>query len=150
MMQKRRSHILLVEDSIDDVTFVRRAFQKANVPANIVTVPDGDEAVQYLSGLGRYSDRQEWPLPAVMLVDVKLPRKSGHDFLAWLEEQGDAVLRRIPVVMLTSSRRQADINLAYDRGANSYLVKPVALNDLVELCETFGKYWLRWNEFPSG
>ena len=149
-MKKQQSTILLIEDSIDDVAFVRRAFQRANVPAQIMTVADGDEAIQYLLGGGRYNDRQKCPLPSLMLVDVKLPRKSGHDFVAWLKDQKDnPPLRRIPVIMLTSSRRQADIDLAYELGANSYLVKPVGLDELVELCQALGKYWLGWNEFPS-
>jgi DNA-binding response OmpR family regulator len=148
-MTKKEALILLVEDNIDDVAFVRRAFQKANVTAQILPLGDGDEAIRYLIGGGPYSDREQYPLPALMLIDVKLPRKSGHDLLAWLQKQDNPMLRRIPVIILTSSRRQADIDLAYDLGANSYLVKPVALDELVDLCLSFGRYWLKWNEFPS-
>ena len=113
----------------------------------MAVVRDGDQAVAYLEGKGDYADRKQHPLPVVVLLDLKLPRRSGLEVLEWMRAQPD--LRRIPVVVLTSSRESVDVNKAYDLGANSYLVKPVTFNDLVELITTLDLYWLILNERPD-
>src|ERR1041385_9209783 len=104
--------VLLVEDSADDVLLMQRAFRKASLinPLNVVT--DGEQAIDYLAGNGQYSDRGKYPLPVLVLLDIKLPRRSGHEVLAWLKQHPG--LKRVPVVMLTSSNETADINRAYD------------------------------------
>lgn len=147
MTETENRLILLVEDDTNDVLLIRRAFRKAGTTAAIVNLSDGQAAVDYLNGNGAYSDRGTHPLPALVLLDLKLPRKSGHEVLEWLRAQPE--LKRIPVVVLTSSREVVDIDRAYDLGANSYLVKPVAFNALHSLTQTVGLYWLLLNQPPS-
>ena len=139
--------ILHVEDDPNDVLLVGLAFRKAAVTASLQVVNDGEQAVQYLAGQGQFADRQKFPLPALVLLDLKLPRRSGLEVLAWLREQED--LRRLPVVMLTSSSQQADVKRAYDIGLNSYLVKPSLLEELVETMRRMSSYWLDLNVPPS-
>ncbi len=139
--------ILLVEDNPTDVLLIQRAFRKANLSVPLQVVGDGEAAVQYLSGQEPYSDRSCYPLPLLILLDLKLPRKSGTEVLAWLQQQ--PVLKRLPVVVLTSSREYADINNVYDLGANAYMVKPVAFDNLVDIVKTLNMHWLIFNEKPQ-
>lgn len=141
--------ILLVEDDPNDQLLIRRAFGKAKLVNPLRVVSDGDAAVAYLGGEGAYADRQAHPLPSLMLLDLKLPRRSGLEVLAWLRAQ-PAPLGRTPVVVLTSSREHDDVGRAYDLGANSYLVKPVDFEGLFEMIRTAGLYWTVLNEGPSG
>jgi CheY-like chemotaxis protein len=146
-MIRNGSTILLVEDSPDDVLLVRRAFQKAGIENPIVAVENGDDALAYLDGTGLYADRQKYPLPTLMLLDLKLPRRSGLEVLAWVRRHSG--IKRLPVIVLTSSRDEDDINRAYDLGANSYLVKPVAFDDLLRLVRSLEGYWLSLNVRPD-
>jgi len=139
--------VLLVEDSIDDVMLVRRAFDKARITHPLHTVGDGDQALDYLKGSNQYSERSAYPLPALILLDLKLPRRSGLEVLSWLKTTAE--LRRIPVIVLTSSRENVDVDRAYELGVNSYLVKPVEFNALLELIRTLNLYWLVMNEHPG-
>lgn len=139
--------VLLVEDNPDDVMLVERAFAKARIVNPLVRVADGDEAVAYLGGAGKYRDRESYPVPTLILLDLKLPRRSGLEVLQWLREH--AALRRLPVIMLTSSREGPDVDRAYDLGVNSYLVKPVAFDALLDMMKTLNLYWLVLNECPS-
>ncbi|MGB3516114.1 MAG: response regulator [Elainellaceae cyanobacterium] len=147
MMDLSEYGILLVEDSSTDILFIQRAFQQANVANPIRIVKDGDEAVDYLAGQNGYADRSRHPLPALILLDLKLPRRDGLEVLDWLKQQPG--LRRIPVIVLTSSREDTDIDRAYDLGVSSYLVKPVKMDALNRLIDTIGAYWLKINEFPT-
>ncbi|MEG4252713.1 response regulator [Microcoleus sp. Pol10D4] len=140
--------ILLVEDNPVDVLLMQRAFRNetfANTSLQIVR--DGDAAVFYLNGDGEYSDRDRYPLPAIILLDLKLPRRSGHEVLVWLRQQPE--LKRLPVVMLTSSRQTLDVKRAYDLGVNSYLVKPFGFASLLEMMQSFREYWLNYTELPE-
>lgn len=139
--------ILLVEDNPDDVLLIQRAFRKANLINPISAVDDGEKAIQYLSGAGEYADRSRHPLPVLVLLDLKLPRKSGHEVLAWIKQH--PAFKRIPVVVLTSSTETVDINKAYDLGANSYLVKPVGFDDLFAMVKTLQPYWMIMNQKPD-
>jgi len=139
--------VLVVEDNPTDVLLIRRAFARAQIANPLQVVQDGDAAVQYLSGEGVYGDRGAFPLPAVMLLDLKLPRRSGLEVLEWVRAQ--APLRRLPVVMLTSSNQSQDVNRAYDLGANSYLVKPVEFADLARMLSEVHVYWLDLNVKPT-
>ncbi len=139
--------ILLVEDNPRDVLLIQRAFRKANVTIPIQIVEDGEVAVRYLSGEEPYSDRDRYPLPMLILLDLKLPRKSGTEVLEWLRQQPK--LKRLPVVVLTSSREYTDINQVYDLGANAYMVKPVAFDNLVEIVKTLNLHWIIYNEKPQ-
>jgi CheY-like chemotaxis protein len=138
--------LLHVEDDPNDVLLLQRAFRKANLPINIQAVTDGDKAVAYLSGAEGYSDREKFPLPSVVLLDLKMPRKSGLEVLAWI--RSEQRLRRLIVIIFTSSKHDEDVNKAYDLGANSYLVKPVGFDMLVDLAKTINHYWLTTNERP--
>ncbi len=139
--------ILLVEDDPNDQLLIRRALAKSRLLNPLHVVDDGDAAVEYLEGRGRFADRQAHPVPALVLLDLKLPRRSGIEVLTWLRAQPS--LRRTPVVILTSSKDSDDLNRAYDAGANSYLVKPVAFDGLIELLRTVGLYWMVLNETPA-
>jgi CheY-like chemotaxis protein len=135
--------VLLVEDNIDDVLLTQRAFRKAGVQASLQVAADGDEAVAYLRGDGAYADRAAHPMPALVLLDWKLPKRSGREVLQWVRQQPQ--FATLPVVVLTSSREQEDIDRAYGAGANSYLQKPVMLDNLTELSSRLEGYWLRTN-----
>lgn len=141
------STILLVEDDSSDIKLIRRAFEKAKIANPFRVVRNGDDAVAYLSGDGEFSDRATHPLPALTLLDLKLPRRSGLEVLEWIRTRPG--LRRLPVVILTSSRHSEDINRAYDLGANSYLVKPVQMDDLIDMVKTLEVYWVLLNEKPD-
>lgn len=140
MMAADRHTILLVEDDHNDVLLVKRAFQKVKIANPIVVLNDGEQAISYLAGREPYVNRG---LPELMLLDLKLPRKSGHEVLEWL--RGQQSLKRLPVVVLTASSESSDVNRAYDLGANSYLVKPVTFDALVEMAKTLNLYWLILN-----
>jgi CheY-like chemotaxis protein len=139
--------ILLVEDSPDDALLIQRAFRKANLANPVQLVRDGEEAVTYLSGAPPYDDRTRFPLPVFMLLDLKLPRRSGLEVLAWVRQE--SVVKRLPVVVLTSSRESVDVNRAYDLGVNSYLTKPVGFEALLEMVKNVNLYWLVLNENPE-
>ena len=139
--------ILLVEDDSADSTLIRRAFSKAGFEARMVRARDGDDAVAYLDGTGSYQNRKEHPLPELVLLDIKLPRRSGFEVLSWIRRD-PRPLRRLPVVMLTSSRHSVDINRAYELGANAYTVKPGTSAELLDLAQSIRQFWLGKNEFP--
>jgi CheY-like chemotaxis protein len=140
--------ILFVEDDTADARLVTRAFQKVGLQAALVRLTNGDDAVAYLSGQKPYQDRSANPLPIIVLLDLKLPRRSGLEVLEWVRASSDP-LRRVPVVILSSSRQSTDINKAYDAGANSYLTKPETTEQLVALADAFKTYWMRLNEKPT-
>ncbi|MBC8875021.1 MAG: response regulator [Planctomycetes bacterium] len=139
-MADRRETLLIVEDDPYDAKLIKRAIKKARILNPVQVVEDGEQAIAYLAGHPPYDDRSQFPLPVLMLLDLKLPRKDGFEVLQWLRSQ--AALGRLPVVMLTSSSQTYDINRAYDLGANSYLVKPVGTDSLVDMLKTVELYWL--------
>jgi CheY-like chemotaxis protein len=146
-MDRSEGTVLLVEDDANDVMLTARAFEQAGFVNPLQVVPDGEAAIAYLSGEGRYADRQRYPLPILLLLDLNLPRVSGFEVLAWLRAVPD--IRRLPVIVLTSSEQSPDINRAYDQGANSYLVKPVGFERLLGLVKTVGLYWIATNHGPA-
>ena len=139
--------ILMVEDDPNDVLLAQRAFQKIRIGNPLHIAGNGEEAIAYLSGKGEFADRAKFPLPVLILLDVKMPRKSGHEVLEWLKAQ--PTLKRIPVVMLTSSNDPSDVNRAYDLGVNSYLVKPLSFDGLNEIARALSLYWVVVNERPE-
>lgn len=141
-------NILLVEDEPNDVFLIERAFKKCGCQHLLQSVGDGEQAIAYLSGSHAFADREKYPLPSIVLLDLKLPKRSGLEVLAWLRDRPDK-LKRLPVVVLTSSKQASDINRAYELGANSYLVKPVAFDGLLELVQAFNGFWMRFNEKPD-
>lgn len=140
-------HVLLVEDDPNDILFMERAFRRANIVAPVEVVQDGDAAVNYLLGIGEYADRDRYPFPTLVLLDLKLPRRSGIEVLAWMRQE--PFIKRIPVIILTSSKETTDVDYAYDLGVSSYLVKPVNFNTLSQMVVALGTYWLQLNEYPS-
>ncbi len=140
--------LLLVEDDPNDVMLFRRAKDKAKLANPLHVVSDGNAAIAYLSDQSQYADRNTHPFPTMMLLDLKLPRKPGLEVLDWLRQQQD-IHRRLPVVVMTSSKESADVGKAYDLGANSYLVKPVAFDTLLAMVRALGMYWLILNENPE-
>ena len=123
--------VLYAEDEDNDAYLMQRAFAKAGVSNPLQVVVDGDEAIQYLSGTGEFSDRTRYPLPCLLLLDLNLPRQSGLEVLEWVRSQPS--LQSMPVVILTSSSQDRDIGSAYSLGANGYLVKPPSSEKLIEL-----------------
>jgi CheY-like chemotaxis protein len=140
--------VLLVEDDPADVRLIQRAFRKLQQSVSMTRLTNGDDAVAYLSGDRPYENRAAYPVPLVVLLDIKLPRRSGFEVLDWLRKQ-ESPLRRLPVVMLTSSKHSTDVNRAYDLGANSYLAKPETLSGLDDLASQFQAYWLSLNQPPE-
>ena len=139
--------ILHVEDDPNDVLLVERAMKKSNAPAVLKAVSDGDKAVSYLKGEEAFGNREQHPLPDLVLLDLKMPRKSGLEVLTWIREQNH--FKRLPVVIFTSSKHEQDINRAYDLGANSYLVKPVGFDSLLETLKQVYQYWASLNQRPA-
>ncbi len=133
--------ILIVEDDPDDRELLARAFRKAKVALPLRFAVDGDEAVAFL---GEAIAGPAQPRPVVILLDLKLPRRSGFEVLDWIKQH--PILRRIPVIILTSSRESIDLERAYDLGANSYLVKPARPDELLRMIEQIHSYWLDLNE----
>jgi CheY-like chemotaxis protein len=139
--------ILLIEDNEDDIFLMRRALKEAEISNPLYVVEDGEQAVDYLSGSSQFADRDRFPLPALVFLDLKLPIKSGHDVLAWIRQNPD--LQSLVVIVLTSSDEQSDVAKCYKLGANSYLVKPPTADKLLDLARSFKWYWLEYNRFDS-
>ncbi len=137
--------ILLVEDNEDDVFLMKRALKQAGITNPLFVVEDGQQAVDYLSGTAEFGNRQEFPLPAIVFLDLKLPFKSGCEVLEWI--RGQSVLRSLVVVVLTSSEEPGDLSRSYKLGANSYIVKPPTSEQLTDLAKSFKWYWLEFNRF---
>jgi CheY-like chemotaxis protein len=134
---------LVVEDDLDDATLLRRAFTKARMLNPVQFVRTGEEAVAYLKGAGEYTNREEYALPSLILLDLKMPGMSGHDFLVWLRAQRE--FRAIRVVVLSSSDNMRDVSLAYQLGASSFLIKPADFDRFVEISQAMSGYWI-WLE----
>ena len=138
--------ILLVEDNPDDVELTRLAFAEAGEPHRLHVVSDGAEAVDYLLGRGRHATRGATDLPALVLLDLNLPRLDGREVLQAI--RADDTTRRLPVVVLTTSAEPSDVEQAYALGANSYIQKPVEFERFVEVVRQVGRYWLAINLPP--
>lgn len=141
------NQILLVEDNPDDRDLTLRVLRQHQLVNDIVVAADGAEALDYLFGRGRWADRRPEDLPKLVLLDLKLPKVSGLEVLAAI--RADARTRRLPVVVLTSSRVEEDIVGSYDRGANSYVCKPVVFGEFAEAVRQLGLYWLLLNQRPG-
>jgi CheY-like chemotaxis protein len=146
MYRDRVAPVVVVDDDEDDLFNVRRAAEKAHLANPLVCLHDGEEAMRFLSSFAA-GGPGAGPEPVVLILDLKMPRMSGFEVLEWLRLQPG--LRRLPVVVFTSSGEDPDIRRAYELGANSYLVKPVAFGNLVEMMSALGLYWLIMNERPA-
>lgn len=137
--------ILLVEDDENDVFFMSRALADAAISNALHVATDGQQAIDYLSGAGDFSCRTKHPLPTLVFLDLKLPRKNGLDVLAWIRAQ--EFLEGMVVLVLSTSAEKCDIRQAYKRGANSFLVKPPTPTQLTSLLKAVKSYWFGHNEF---
>lgn len=138
-MENKPLTILLVEDDLNDIFLVKRAFKMARIQNPLQVVTDGEEAIHYLRGEGRYTDRKAYPLPRLIVMDIKMPGRTGFEVLEWAKQ--DHLLRRIPIIIVSSSANPADINHAYDSGANAYMVKPVDFHEVERLFHSITHYW---------
>ena len=137
---------LLVEDSDNDILLTRRSFRKAEIGNPLQVVRSVDEAISYLGGEGLFSNRLEFPLPALVLLDLKMPRREGFELIEWVRSQPSLFALRI--IVLTSSDSRSDVERAYDLGANSYLVKPVDSETFVEALRLLKQYWIGFDKAP--
>ena len=137
--------ILLVDDSKNDILMLRNAFGKAEFDVPLQEACNGEQAIAYLSGEGSYSDRNQYPLPSVMLLDLNMPMKDGFDVLGWVRTQ--PAFKRLSVIVLTASTRPEDVERAFDLGASSYLVKPINIEDLATMIRCL-RDWIQINHFP--
>jgi CheY-like chemotaxis protein len=147
-MEFHPTSILLVEDEEAHAQLTKRAIRKAGNANRVEVVPDGEQALDYLFNRGKFSDNHQYPHPGLILLDIKLPGIDGIEVLRQIKE--DPVLRRIPVIMLTTSEREEDITESYGHYANSYLTKPVGFKEFEDKVRQLDAYWLLVNEPPAG
>jgi CheY-like chemotaxis protein len=143
---EKLAHILLVEDNRMDVELTLDAFREAKLLNTIQVASNGQEALDYLFGRGPYADRNAFPMPNLVLLDLKLPGIDGFEVLRQVKSM--PILKRLPVVILTSSKEEGDRALSYDHGANSYLVKPVSFDGFLGVVRQIEGYWLALNIAP--
>jgi CheY-like chemotaxis protein len=149
-VNKNRSSltILMADDDRDDCLLVKEAFAESRLLNDLRFVADGAELMDYLSHRGRYQDERSAPRPGLILLDLNMPRKDGREALKEIKSHRD--FRRIPVVILTTSKEEEDILQSYDLGASSFITKPITFSGLMEAVQTMKKYWLEIVELPSG
>ena len=135
--------ILHVEDRQEDVFPLQYAFKRAEITNPVQVVMDAQQAIDYLAGAGQFGNRRQFPLPCTVLLDLKLPHKMGLEVLRWIRQQPS--LKRLIVIILSSSSHEGDIRQAYDLGANAFLVKPSGLDKLTEMCRALKEFWFIHN-----
>lgn len=143
---KKTLIILMADDDADDRLLAQEAMHESRVLNELYFVEDGVQLLRYLRGDGEFSDRQAYPMPGLILLDLNMPKMDGREALAHMK--ADPRLRRIPVVILTTSKAEEDMVKGYDLGAASYITKPVTFDALVDLMRTLGKYWVEFVELP--
>lgn len=149
MAEKRKPiDILLAEDDEDDYLLIVEALKDSRLANRIFWVKDGEQLMDFLRRRGDYSNPEEVPLPGIILLDLNMPRKDGREALS--EIKSDPALRRIPIIVLTTSQAEEDILRSYDLGVNSFIRKPVQFEDFVEMVKVLGKYWFEIVELPGG
>jgi CheY-like chemotaxis protein len=131
--------ILVAEDTESDAELVKIALRGIGVRNTVQIVPDGQELLAYLCGTGQYQDRAAFPFPSVLFVDLKMPRVNGFEVLQWLEDHPECLI--VPVIVLSSSKTDSDVKMAYELGANAYLMKPGNLDDLKAMLRTTFEFW---------
>ncbi len=138
-------NILLVDDSVNDVTLIKAALKDAHFGNDIIVAEDGEEALDFLYKRGKFADYLG-DEPVFILLDIKMPLMNGIEVLKII--RADAKFNRVPIIMLTSSRDSYDLQTCYDNGANSFVVKPVNINDFMDVVKELGQYWVVINELP--
>jgi two-component system, response regulator len=148
MMENRKPiDILLAEDDEDDYLLIAEALEESRLANKMHWVKDGEELLDYLCRRGNYADPKESPRPGIILLDLNMPRKDGREALK--EIKSDPALRKIPIIVLTTSKTEEDILRSYDLGVNSFIRKPVQFEDFVEIIKVLGKYWFEIVELPG-
>jgi|SRR5579859_3927201 len=137
--------ILQVEDEAADVFLLQRAFRQTGIDNPVQVATDGQMAIDYLAGTAQFADRRRFPLPGLILLDLKLPRRSGREVLQWIRAQPG--FRRVIVIAFTSAPYIGDVGLAYDLGANSFLIKPTDFTRYLEIARILKAWWLDHNQF---
>jgi two-component system response regulator len=137
----------MAEDDADDRMLTKEALDESRVLNDLRFVEDGEELLAYLRREGKYSNAEEAPRPSLILLDLNMPKKDGREALR--EIKSDPELRRIPIVVMTTSKAEEDIFRSYDLGASSFITKPVTFDRLVELMKTLGDYWVEFVELPN-
>jgi CheY-like chemotaxis protein len=143
----QKSPILLAEDDDNDVFFFKRAAREANLANPIHVARDGQETVEYILGAGIYSEREVYPLPCLLILDLKMPRKTGLEVLQWLRKESPLIT--LPVIVFSSSAQPDDIERAYRLGANSFVVKPPSIDKRAEFARMIKQFWLTFHEPPA-
>ncbi len=138
-MTSPRHTILIVEDEAHDVELIQLALERAGIEAPVFVASNGEDAIAYLSGTPPYADRDHYPLPSMILTDLKMPQMGGLELLRWLHDHPS--FRSLPTVVLTSSSAPSDVSLAFELGARGYMVKPVSLAELEKTLRTVASYW---------
>ena len=141
--ERNQGLILLVEDRPDEVELMKQALHQAGITNPLRMISDGAEVIAYFEGRDRFADRNFWPLPRLVLLDLKLPNRTGLDIVKWMKNHER--LKKIPVVMVTSSREPSDMDKAYSAGVNSYLVKPTSFRAFVDTMKITASYWIHYN-----
>ena len=139
--------ILLVEDNLSDAELIVRALRKVNLANHLVHVKDGEEALQFIFATGSFSGRERKNMPRVILLDIKMPKVDGIEVLRQIKANSET--KRIPVVIMTSSKEEQDIIRSYELGVNSFVVKPVEFNDFAKAVSELGLYWVLINQPPA-
>lgn len=145
--EKKLITILMADDDEDDRLLTREAMAEGRVLNRLEFVENGAELMDYLNGSGKYTDRDQYPMPGLILLDLNMPKMDGREALAEIKKH--PAIRRIPVVILTTSKAEEDMLKGYDLGAASYITKPVTFDALVDLMKALGKYWVEIVELPQ-
>ncbi len=148
MSPKKKSIVILVaDDDAEDRMLVKEALEENRLTNNLQFVENGEELMEYLQGKGRYADKDKYPTPGLILLDLNMPKKDGREALKEIKE--DPHLRLIPVVVLTTSKAEEDILKTYNLGVSSFITKPVTFNSFVEMMKTLSEYWFELVELPK-
>jgi CheY-like chemotaxis protein len=143
----KRICVLQVEDTDEDIQLMGYAFEEAGIGATLRAVTHGQAAIDYLSGTGKYADRTAFPLPHLILLDLKMPGLDGVELLRWIRTA--SVCKNIPVIVLTSSAQEQDVEAVYSAGANAFVTKPSGVLELIELLGVLKSFWLQFTQLPS-
>ena len=142
-----RPAILLAEDDENDVLLIRQAFKEARIENPLFVVENGDEVIDYFRGVGKFANRAEYPLPSLLLLDLKMPKTNGYEALQWIRANPE--FQRLRIIVLTTSPNIREVNRAYQLGANSFLVKPADFQMIVRFVRTLKDYWLEMDQAPD-
>ncbi len=143
---KKPVNILIADDDPDDRLMTQDAFKENHLKNELYFVEDGEQLMNYLNGVGKFSDREKYPMPGLILLDLNMPKKDGREALKEIKSDHD--LKRIPIIILTTSKAEEDVLKTYDLGVNCFITKPVTFQGLVEVTNILGKYWFEIVELP--